>query len=70
VISRGNHCTVFFNREVVIEGADVFRPSASLLSIAFAVNNSPKLFKLPETTRFNHPNAYKAAAKPLTSTNK
>jgi hypothetical protein len=30
---------------------------------AFAVNNSPELFKPPETTRPNHLRAFKAAAK-------
>jgi hypothetical protein len=37
---------------------------------ALAVNNSPELFKPPETTRSNHQRAFNAAAKPLTSTKK
>jgi hypothetical protein len=39
-------------------------------SSAFAVNNSLELFKPPETTRSNHPKAFKAVLEPLTSTNK
>ena len=37
---------------------------------ALAVNNSPKLFKPPETTRSNQQRAFNAATKPLTSTKK
>ena len=66
------HHWICSQREGCSGGSLAARPallSRSALA-ALAVNNSPELFKPPETTRSNRQRASNAAAKPLTSTKK